>query len=298
MFNIVLICGDNYSADVDGWYRERNYYGSWKYSLENHPEVNLIHWYPWCNWRTMPTENIDLYFFLDFRPDLWALADYEKLHPRVLCWGDAFHTLFSVVAQIPLVFDKVYVSEFLDAQHLKLCGFNNVDWLPGAFCPDWFKPLDHLQKEIDVGFIGQLDDTVVRNKTTRKRMFNALAKKFNTVVNQNIRGPAVNEMFNKSKILIERTIFCNMGSRIFETIGSGGFGLINKYPCYNGLEQLGMDGVHFVTYDESEKDAENKIQYYLTHEDERNRIAKAGYEYFLNHHTYKHRIDKILNDFR
>ena len=291
MLNVIFVCGDNHSLDIDGWH----YYGAWKHALETHPDINLIHWFPWSSWRKMPTENIDLYFFLDFRVDLWSLADYEKFHPRVLCWGDSFHTLFSIIAQIPLVFDKVYVSEFIDAHHLKLCGFNNVEWLPGAFHPDWFKPLE-LEKEYDIGFVGQLDNTVVRSKTTRKRMLDALSQKFNIMSNQNIRGPAVNELFNRSKILIERTIFCNFGSRMFEVIGSGGFGLINKYPCYNGLDQIGLDGTHFVTYDESLEDAEKKIEYYLKHDDERKRIAQAGYEYFLRHHTYYHRINKIISD--
>jgi len=301
-YNIVFIAGANYSADIHGNAKQGsnlgwNYTSFWKYNLEHHPQVNLTHWYPMSSWRNMPTDNVDLYFFFDFRPDLWALADYDKFHPRILYWGDAFHALYSVVAQIPLVFDKVYLSEFVEAQHLKLCGFNNVEWLPGAFCPHHHFPLN-VNKDIDVGFVGQLDNTVVRNKTTRRRMMDHLSTKFKVVVNQNIRGPGVNVLFNQSKILIERTIFCNMGSRLFDTVGGGGFGLVNKYPCYNGLDQLGMDGTHFVTYDESVEDAEHKVQYYLTHDAEREHIAKTGHEYFLKHHTYANRIDKILSDLR
>ena len=292
MFNIVLICGDNYSHDTDGWH----HYGFWKRALENHPKIKLLHWYPWSHWREMPTEGVDLYFFLDFRYDLWNLERFEKLHPRILYWWDAFHMMFSVVAQVPLVFDKVYISEYVDAQHLQLCGFNNVEWLPGAFYPELYKPLD-IEKENNIGFVGQFDDIVVRKSTTRKQLMNALAQKFGGVFTKDIRGPAVNEIYNKSRIMVEKTIFCNIGTRLFETVGSGGFTLINKYPCCNGLDQLGLDGTHFVTYDESLDDAEKKIEYYLNNEEERNRIAKTGCEYFLNHHTYKHRLDKILRDF-
>jgi len=244
----------------------------------------------------MPTENIDLYFFLDFRYDLWDLANYKKFHPRVLYWWDAFHAMFSIVAQIPLVFDKVYISEYLEVQHLNMCGFNNVEWLPGAYCPNHYKPLN-LKKENDLGFVGQLDNMVVRKSMTRHKLLISLADKFKSVIAKDVRGPAVNEIYNKSKILLERTIFCNIGTRLFETVGSGGFSLINKYPCYNGLNQIGLDGTHFVTYDESLDDAIDKIKYYIEHDDERDKIANAGQEHFSKYHTYKHRLDKILKDF-
>jgi hypothetical protein len=290
--NIILICGADYNADINEW----NHYGAWKRALENHPNINLIHWYPWNNWRSMPTDNIDLYFFLDFRYDLWDLPNYENFHPRILYWWDAFHMMFSIVAQTPLIFDKVYISEFLDVQHLKMCGFPNVEWLPGAFCPNHYKPLN-LEKEYGLGFVGQLDDTVIRSSTTRKKLVHTLAEKFCGKFVKDVRGPIVNEIYNRSKVLIERTIFCNIGTRLFETVGSGGFTLINKYPCYNGLDQLGSDGTHFVTYDDSLDDAMDKMKYYTEHDDEREKIAKTGQEYFLNHHTYKHRIDKIVMDF-
>ena len=112
-----------------------------------------------------------------------------------------------------------------------------------------------------------------------------------------IKGPIINQVYNESKILIERTIYCNIGTRLFELIGSGGFVLMNKYPCANGLENLGIDGVHFVTYDDSWNDLKNKIDYYLKNEDEREKIAKQGYELFINNHTYVHRLNKIFKDF-
>jgi len=292
MFNIVLVCGGDYSARVD----DDHHVGFWKRTLESHPGVRVIGWYPWSSWRQMPAEGVDLYFFLDFTYDIWNIAAFDKFKPRAMYWWDAFHLMFSLVAQIPLIFDKVYLAEFLDVQHLKLCGFNNVEWLPGAFHPDFYKPLA-IEKEYDFGFVGQLDANVYRKTATRKQLITHLSHEFNGAVNTNLRGPAVNELYNKSRVLVERTIFCNIGTRLFETVGSGGFALINKFPCYNGLDMLGRDGVHFVTYDDSPEDAAEKIRYYLKHEDERNKIAKDGQEHFLNHHTYRHRVDRILKDF-
>jgi len=292
MLNVVLICGDNYSTDINGYH----HYGFWKKTLDEHPDVNLLHWFPWSHWRMMPTSGVDLYFFLDFRYDLWNLADFD-FHPRILYWWDAFHVMFSVVAQIPQIFDKVYIAEYLDVQHLKICGFNNVEWLPGAFYPEVYKPLD-VPKTKDFSFAGQLDGAVRRKGITRKGLMEALAQKYQGNITSNLRGPAVNEFYNDGKILPEKTIFANIGTRLFELVGSGGLALINRYPCYNGLDQLGIDGTHFVTYDESLDDAVNKMDYYITHDEEREKIAKTGHEHFLNNHTYKHRLDKILKDYQ
>jgi spore maturation protein CgeB len=38
-----------------------------------------------------------------------------------------------------------------------------------------------------------------------------------------------------------------------------------------------------------------KAKYYLEHDEEREKIARAGYDEFINNHTYKHRVEKILS---
>ena len=289
MINIALICGDNYSLQLDDWH----HYGFWKKTLDSIPSIKL-HWYTWSNFHEMP-KGFDLYFFLDFRPCLYNLSKMDY-HPRVLFWWDSFHSMFSILSQISFTFDKVYVAEMPDAQHLRGNGFSNVEWMPGAFYPDLYKPLNS-SKPYDFGFIGQFDNLVARKGQTRKTLLDNLSNYFKGFVSNNLRGLPVNQAYNESKILIERTIYCNIGTRLFELVGSGGFCLINKFPCNTGLESIGIDGVHFVTYDESLDDLLNKMRYYLKNEEERNLIAKTGHEHFLKNHTYKNRLLKILKDF-
>ena len=240
---------------------------------------------------------LDLYFFLDFRPCLYKLIN-TKYHPRILFWWDSFHTMFSILSQTALVFDKVYLAEMPDAQHLRGMGFSNAEWLPGAFYPGLYKPEKTLSKVHDFSFIGQFDDIVIRKGLTRKNMLEKLSYSFSGFRGNSVRGPFVNQVYNESKILIERTIYCNIGTRLFELVGSGGFALINKYPCSNGLENIGLDGVHFVTYDESWEDLFYKMNYYLKNEEERIKIAKQGYDFFIKNHTYAHRLAKIFKDFK
>lgn len=291
MINLALICGASYNMDLNDWH----HYGFWKKTLDEMPNVKTT-WYALHNWKEMP-KDFDLYFFLDFNPELYKLSKFDY-YPRVLFWWDSFHVMFSVLSQLALVFDKVYLAEMVDAQHLRGIGFSNVEWLPGAFYPGLYNPLTNNKKFHNFSFIGQLDDVVIRKGVTRKEIIANLANQFGGYIGSNVRGPHVNQVYNDSKILVERTIYCNIGTRLFELVGSGGFCLINRYPCDNGLDKLGIDGIHFVTYDDSLEDLLYKMNYYLKNEEEREKISKTGYTHFLENHTYKKRILKIFRDFK
>jgi len=79
--------------------------------------------------------------------------------------------------------------------------------------------------------------------------------------------------------------------RVWETIGCGTFLLTQRKDF---IEDFFKDGEHLILFDTPEECAE-KIKYYLAHEKERERIAKAGYEYGLKHHTYVARAQTILD---
>jgi hypothetical protein len=250
--------------------------------------------YTWANWNTMP-KGMDLYLFIDYRQHLFQVC-HHGYSPRAIFWWDAFHHMQSVSAQIALSFDKVYVAELIDANYMKSVGFSNVEWLPGAFYPGLYHPTGS-NKVHDYSFIGQFDDTVVRKGLTRRSSLDLLAKNFRGFVSNSIRGPYVNQIYNEGRILPERTIFANIGTRLFEVVGSGGFCLINRFPCNTGLDLLGIDGEHFVSYNESEADLLYKFRYYLNNEGERQKIAKSGHDLFISQHTYKNRLKRIFTDF-
>lgn len=276
------------------FFDEWHHVGFWKKTFDEMPDVQL-HLYTWETWQNMP-EGLDLYLFLDYRPILWKVAEYD-FHPRALFWWDAFHHMQSVSIQLSLIFDKVYTAEYVEAKYISnVIGFSNTEWLPGAYYPGLYHPIV-TEKKFNFGFIGQFDNTVIRKGITRKGLLDDLCNRYSGFVSNDCRGPITNEIYNQSRILPERTIFANIGTRLFEVVGSGGFCLINKFPCANGLGHLGEDGKHFVTYDESLEDFREKFNYYLTHEDEREKIASAGQKHFSENHTYVHRIKKIFGDF-
>ena len=78
--------------------------------------------------------------------------------------------------------------------------------------------------------------------------------------------------------------------RVWDILGSGGFLLTNyqaEIPYYfeEGKDLVCFDGI---------EDMRDKVRYYLSHEEERAKIARSGYEKVKEHHTYVDRLSKIL----
>jgi spore maturation protein CgeB len=90
-------------------------------------------------------------------------------------------------------------------------------------------------------------------------------------------------------INIAETYANNM--RLFESTGVGTL-LITDHKV--NLSELFEPGKEVVTYRRPEECAE-QIQYYLTHEAERNAIASAGQARTLREHTYRHRLQELVD---
>jgi len=274
------------------------HHSHWDETIRNRPDC-VLHHYSWENWRTMP-HDMDLYFFIDFHQELFSLFD-KNYHPRVFFWWDAHHgEPFSYPSQLAGLFDKTYFAELGVASYLRFQGYD-VKWLPPAFYPEVYRPLPGVEKTFDFAFVGQLDHIVRRHGLTRFDFAENLSKnpKYSGFVSTNMISYEINKMYNRSKILFERTIPITLGTRFFETIGSKNLLLMNRpqQGYNNGIDLVAADGIHYVGYDDTYQDFEYKLDYYLKHPEEREKIATQGYEHFLRNHTYNHRLDTILKDF-
>ena len=101
-------------------------------------------------------------------------------------------------------------------------------------------------------------------------------------------------VFKKSRINLNislRSIKSGIPLRAFDIMGSGGFLLSNYQEDF--LKNF-TPGVDFVYY-ESEEDLLQKIDYYLTHDEERAAIAKNGHDQVAAAHTYRHRVREMLS---
>lgn len=88
-----------------------------------------------------------------------------------------------------------------------------------------------------------------------------------------------------------RSIKSGIPLRAFDILGAGGFLLSNFQADFEDCYVPDEDFVFF----ESREDLLQKIEYYLTHEDERAAIAWNGFQKTASCHTYQHRVEEILS---
>ena len=251
--------------------------------------------YLWAGFMDIPKTH-DAYFFIDFHPVLFAM-EKGRFPNSILYWNDSFHFTMAYVAQVAERFDRAYLAEQGSTSYLRSLGYR-VSWLPAAYHPGLYRPLEEVQKIHHYGFIGQQDPVVSRKGDTRKTLLERLSweRGLHGYIGFGVYGEAVNQIYNESKITFDRTIWYNVGTRLFETIGSGAFFLMNRLPEFSGMTTLAQDGVHYVSYDDSYPDFISKFRYYLEHDEERQKIAHAGLTHFREHHTYRNRAKTILRD--
>lgn len=118
-----------------------------------------------------------------------------------------------------------------------------------------------------------------------------------------MRGDELNRFYAGSKVVVGDSLCLNFdypyywSDRVFETMGRGGFII---HPYIKGMEDYFEDGKHLVFYEFGNfDDLKKKIDYYLTHDKEREAIRKAGFEHVKQHHTYierwRHIIEEVTN---
>ncbi len=170
-------------------------------------------------------------------------------------------------------------------------------WLPHAAEPQAYPKIEIMNK-FDVCFIGHVQDTVNYNGFTRTEALDRLFKEIPNFYygsrhpafpHKNLFEDAARK-FSQSKIVFNISIKDDVNMRTMETLSTGSFLLTNWIPT---LGDLFEDGKHLVTYKTLDEMVE-KAKYYLEHDEEREKIAKAGHEEFMSKHTYKHRVEKIF----
>ena len=169
-------------------------------------------------------------------------------------------------------------------------------WLPHAVEPQAY-PRFEIIKKYDVCFIGHYQDTKNYNGFTRVDMLDRAFKEFPNFYFGTRNGDGETNMFedasrkfSMSKIILNVSITDDINMRVFEAMASGSMLLTNYVPT---LGEIFEDGKHLVMYKTLDELAE-KGKYYLKHEEEREKIAKAGMEEVLKNHKYSNRIDNIL----
>lgn len=131
-----------------------------------------------------------------------------------------------------------------------------------------------------------------------------------------VRGHALTGLYNATKVVVGDSLVKNFdypyywSDRLYETIGRGGFiifpqitGIQDEFVTYDFKVDDGMfwdkapADIELVTYEFNNFSMlKQRIDYFLDHPEEREKIRKAGFEKVKNNYTYKHRWATILKE--
>ena len=205
---------------------------------------------------------------------------------------------------VPKVYWAIDTHQFLQDQIKKSryfdLTFSAMKNTVAAFGPDaYWLPVGasiyekdyNLPRTLEIGFIGNI---IPGLHERRKRIIEKLQKEFpQFICLNNVFLEEKAKIVSQMKIMINISLNNDLNLRVFETLACGAL-LITDRIIGNGMEDLFVDGEHLVLFDD-ENDLVQKIQYYLTHEDERARIAYQGKIHVEKHLTHKNVIFFALN---
>lgn len=165
-----------------------------------------------------------------------------------------------------------------------------------------------IDKIYDIGFSGASHGNgKIKGDTAdlRDRVYDKLKGKnlnlfWNRQTSPNHRISSMEEYaskINQSKIWIATTgPIKDVSPRYFEVILSKTLLLCNKME--HEYEGVFVDGKNCVMYENDLSDFDEKVDYYLNNEVERNRIIENAYEEFVNKYTSEHMCIKLLNEIK
>ncbi len=241
----------------------------------------------------IPPDQYDLFMNIDdgrsyrFRPDL---------HPSIF-WAIDTHVKPERCQSKARDFDFVFCAQRPGAAEMRKAGIA-ARWCPLAFDPEIHRK-HPLPKILDISFVGNSGrfrwgnffydgKKVFRERT---RLLSLLEKRFNLFAGK-FFFEDMSVVFSLSKIVFNRSVKDDVNMRVFEALGCGSLLLTNRIGP--GQDLLFKNGEHIVEY-RSKRELIEKVDYYLHHGEEREKIAARGREEALRKHTYVHRMDYMLS---
>ncbi len=156
--------------------------------------------------------------------------------------------------------------------------------LPLACYPKLHKRY-HDEKQIyDIGFIG--NDTYPH----RRKLLEMLKQNFKVLCTTSEPGEKYSRLLNQCKLTFNCSMQNDVNMRFFEAISCGRLLLTDYLP---DQDNYATKFKHYLIYS-SGNTLLGRVRYYLKHEKERERIAKAGMIHIQQNHNYDIRLKQLL----
>jgi len=211
------------------------------------------------------------------------------------------------------VFDICFLHSKMVTDMAKAHGLMNVYYMPYGFDKEEYYKFN-TKKKYKVTFMGSAQTNLLPEEDERAQIINTLKEFDIRVWGQSLKGRVdrsikirpfrthreMNLVYNQSKInlnipLINSTLPEFRGkyhpkNRFYEIPGSGNFMVSGYLDEFN--EQFNR-GIHCAYYDDIDALCAS-VEYYLTHEKEREEITLLGYHHALEHHQTIFRFRDIM----
>lgn len=200
-------------------------------------------------------------------------------------WNLGFLTTLNYVGAFDYILTDRHLHQLLQSQ-----GYSHSYFWPGfSFEPDKHYKMPEVEKTIDIAFIGNLDHNVQRQRGAYLERIARLGQTYKVFIGGGIYGEDYTQLLNQSKIVFNHSIRKEMNMRAYEA------------PACNALlfmEESNLEIQDFLPPDEAcilynTENLEDLLNHYLSHEDERARIANNAYEIIQNY-SYEKQFKSLI----
>ena len=254
-------------------------------------------------------------FVIVIRGDFVNASTLEEMHgSKKAIWLYDSITRYPKSADNWALYDLHYVFEQSDIRELDRQGKTAV-FLPLGFDDNLYFPIEPESREIDISFVGAMYGNrkellehiahrfeglkiefygpyvLKRDIISYLKFLNSRYSKF--FKNTRLSHEEVNKLYSNSKIninILHEQSKAGWNARLNEILGSAGFQLIS----YNDLVATKYSGM-LDTFS-TEEELFEKIEYYLSHPEERDAIRLKGYGSVVENDTYTQRFRTIMRD--
>lgn len=223
--------------------------------------------------------------------DLWILIDdgldYDlpSSHPPIAWWAIDTHLNFERCLSRAQQATWTFCAQAVGAQRFKASGVDAV-WLPLA-CDPAIHSQRTTTRSRDLAFVGNLIGE------ERIRLLQLIQSRYPDSYIGHAHFEDMANLYSSSRIGFNRSVADDVNMRVFEVLCSGAMLLTNRIE-HGGLSDILQLNEEYVEYS-SDAELIERLNYYLSHDEEREKIAAAGRAAVLSQHTYRHRMEMILD---
>jgi hypothetical protein len=241
----------------------------------------------------------------DFQPDLviWTklmVTEPVKLRQllkkyKTVCW--VFDLYWNYPREYRLTTHPAFTADYIfttdggNDHRFKSVGLTHKCVRQGIYAPECF--ISTGEPKDTIIFVGSNNTFNSERQKCLKFIKDTYGSKFKWYGKEDtdeVRGIELNELYANNKIVVGDSVYSPnyWSNRVVETLGRGGF-LIHRE-----VEGIKEEYPDLVTYS-GLRDLSNKIDYYLTHEEERLDIIKKNFDLVKSRYTMDKKCEELLN---